>query len=232
MLQGEKLLNSIRSKKNEWGDLVKPSGKRVPIVVAPEPKGRGNTASAPRVWNGYRTTDNGGTGLTRALLKAAEKRRELQKAAAVASFNESEKNRALASYSKEMTRLLQEERKARAEELERATQRQAVADQHIAKLKAELGDEHGFQTHSMQRIMKLVCWFMKVSKTELHSARRPKQIVAARSMFMYLCRKYTTHSLPAIGKYCGKDHTTVINAVWRFDEIRRARRASRKQEAA
>ena len=39
---------------------------------------------------------------------------------------------------------------------------------------------------------------------------------------MYLCKQLTTRSLPEIGrKFGGRDHTTVMHAVRKIDELKR-----------
>ncbi len=36
---------------------------------------------------------------------------------------------------------------------------------------------------------------------------------------MYLARELTPHSLPTIGRFFGRDHTTVIHAIHRIEEL-------------
>ena len=50
-----------------------------------------------------------------------------------------------------------------------------------------------------------------ITTEELFSKRRPKALSEARHHFYYLARKYTSHSYPSIGRYCGRDHTTVLH---------------------
>lgn len=58
-----------------------------------------------------------------------------------------------------------------------------------------------------------------VSLNDLRSLRRRQDIVFARQMAMYLARQLTAHSLPAIGRCFGRDHTTVIHAVRRVQRL-------------
>lgn len=47
----------------------------------------------------------------------------------------------------------------------------------------------------------------------MKTATRTRQIARPRQIAMYLCRKLTNHSLPAIGRHFGgRDHTTVLHA--------------------
>jgi hypothetical protein len=70
------------------------------------------------------------------------------------------------------------------------------------------------------KIIAEVCRFFGVSRTDLISARRTKQIVIQRHISMYLCKKLTLRSLPEIGRrHGGKDHTTVLHAVRRISAL-------------
>ncbi|MDR3224197.1 MAG: chromosomal replication initiator protein DnaA [Holosporales bacterium] len=68
-------------------------------------------------------------------------------------------------------------------------------------------------------IQKRVCEFYSIKLSDLNSAKRHKSIVVARQVAMYLCKEFTTKSLPDIGRsFGGKDHTTVIHAVKKVKE--------------
>jgi chromosomal replication initiator protein len=55
------------------------------------------------------------------------------------------------------------------------------------------------------------------------SARRARAVARPRQVAMYLSKQLTTRSLPEIGrKFGGRDHTTVIHAVRKIDELRQA----------
>lgn len=55
---------------------------------------------------------------------------------------------------------------------------------------------------------------------DMHSARRARQVARPRQVAMFLCKKLTTRSLPEIGrKFGGRDHTTVMHAVRKIDEL-------------
>ena len=57
-----------------------------------------------------------------------------------------------------------------------------------------------------------------ISSREMVSKKRNKEIAFPRQVAMFLCRKYTSYSLPQIGReFGGRDHTTVIHSV---DKIR------------
>ena len=52
------------------------------------------------------------------------------------------------------------------------------------------------------------------------SARRSRSLARPRQIAMYLVKQFTTNSLPDIGrKFSNRDHTTVIHAVKKIDEL-------------
>ncbi len=52
------------------------------------------------------------------------------------------------------------------------------------------------------------------------SDRRARIVARPRQVAMYLAKQLTTRSLPEIGrKFGGRDHTTVIHAVRKIDEL-------------
>ncbi len=57
-----------------------------------------------------------------------------------------------------------------------------------------------------------------ISTREMVSKKRNREIAFPRQVAMFLCRKYTSYSLPQIGReFGGRDHTTVLHSV---DKIR------------
>ena len=69
-------------------------------------------------------------------------------------------------------------------------------------------------------VQKEVAEFFSLSVNELKSKSRHKNVIVPRQVAMYLSRKLTTHSLPEIGAaFGGKDHTTILHAVKKVEEI-------------
>ncbi len=62
-------------------------------------------------------------------------------------------------------------------------------------------------------IVDLVCRHFKVSREELASRSRLRRITFPRQVAMYLCRRFTSESLEAIGKIFNRDHATVVYAL-------------------
>jgi chromosomal replication initiator protein len=55
----------------------------------------------------------------------------------------------------------------------------------------------------------------------MHSARRARAVARPRQVAMYLAKQLTPRSLPEIGrKFGNRDHTTVMHAIRRIDELR------------
>jgi len=66
---------------------------------------------------------------------------------------------------------------------------------------------------TVEGIQKTICDYYNIKIGDLKAKRRTKNIAFPRQVAMYLCRKYTETSFPAIGdKFGGRDHSTVIHA--------------------
>jgi chromosomal replication initiator protein len=73
---------------------------------------------------------------------------------------------------------------------------------------------------SIDDIQKQVANHYNIKVSDMFSARRSRVVARPRQVAMYLAKKFTTKSLPEIGrKFGGKDHTTVMHAVKRVDEL-------------
>ena len=88
---------------------------------------------------------------------------------------------------------------------------------------ATLGDVlRGAQKRvTIDEIQKLVSQHFELKPLDLISARRARAVARPRQIAMYLAKRLTTRSLPEIGrKFGGRDHSTVIHAVRRIEELR------------
>jgi chromosomal replication initiator protein len=66
---------------------------------------------------------------------------------------------------------------------------------------------------TIENIQKTICDYFSIRIGDLKAKRRTKNIALPRQIAMYLCRKYTSTSFPAIGnKFGGRDHSTAIHA--------------------
>ena len=74
----------------------------------------------------------------------------------------------------------------------------------------------------IEDIQKIVAVHFNVSKADLLSSRRTRTIVRPRQIAMYLSKTLTPRSLPEIGRrFGGRDHTTVLHAVRKVEELMR-----------
>ena len=88
---------------------------------------------------------------------------------------------------------------------------------------ATLGDVlRGAQRRvTIDEIQKLVSSHFELKPLDLISARRSRVVARPRQIAMYLAKRLTTRSLPEIGrKFGGRDHSTVIHAVRKIEELR------------
>ncbi len=72
---------------------------------------------------------------------------------------------------------------------------------------------------TIDSITKAVCQHFNLQPDQLRSKRKTADLVRARQIAMFLCRKYISISLKAIGeKFGGRDHSTVIHALTSIEE--------------
>jgi chromosomal replication initiator protein len=73
---------------------------------------------------------------------------------------------------------------------------------------------------TIDEIQKKVAEHFNIRVSDMHSARRARQVARPRQVAMYLAKQLTPRSLPEIGrKFGGRDHTTVIHAVRKIEEL-------------
>ena len=73
---------------------------------------------------------------------------------------------------------------------------------------------------NVELIQNLVASHFNLNIHELLSPRRSRSLARPRQIAMYLAKQHTTNSLPDIGrKFSNRDHTTVIHAVKKIDEL-------------
>ena len=74
---------------------------------------------------------------------------------------------------------------------------------------------------TIEDIQKRVAEHFNIRFADMHSARRVRSVARPRQVAMYLAKQLTSRSLPEIGrKFGGRDHTTVMHAVRKVDELR------------
>ena len=74
---------------------------------------------------------------------------------------------------------------------------------------------------TIDEIQRAVSAHFEVKQIDLISERRAVAIARPRQIAMYLAKRLTTRSLPEIGrKFGNRDHSTVIHAVRRIEDLR------------
>lgn len=83
---------------------------------------------------------------------------------------------------------------------------------------------------SVESIQKMVAAYFQIRMSDLKSHRRLKALVRPRQVAMYLARKHTGASFPELGSRFGdKDHTTIMSAYSRIDDLIKVDAALRAQ---
>ena len=73
---------------------------------------------------------------------------------------------------------------------------------------------------TIDEIQKRVAEHFNIKLAEMTSSRRARIVARPRQVAMYLAKQLTSRSLPEIGrKFGGRDHTTVIHAVKKIEEL-------------
>ncbi len=73
---------------------------------------------------------------------------------------------------------------------------------------------------TIDEIQKAVAEHFTIKMAEMTSSRRARIVARPRQVAMYLAKQLTSRSLPEIGrKFGGRDHTTVMHAVKRIEEL-------------
>ena len=79
---------------------------------------------------------------------------------------------------------------------------------------------HSNKSINVESIQNIVASHFNLNIQEMLSPRRSRALARPRQIAMYLAKQHTTNSLPDIGrKFSNRDHTTVIHAVKKIDEL-------------
>lgn len=82
----------------------------------------------------------------------------------------------------------------------------------------------------IEDIQKRVAAHFNVSRADLLSLRRTAAVVMPRQIAMFLAKSLTLRSLPEIGRrFGGRDHTTVLHAVRKIDNLVNTNAALREE---
>jgi chromosomal replication initiator protein len=73
---------------------------------------------------------------------------------------------------------------------------------------------------TVDEIQKLTADHFGLKQADLLSERRTRSVARPRQVAMWLCKQHTTRSYPDIGRrFGGRDHTTVLHAVKKVEEL-------------
>ena len=73
---------------------------------------------------------------------------------------------------------------------------------------------------TIEDIQRRVAEHFNIKQADMQSPRRARQVARPRQVAMFLAKQLTTRSLPEIGrKFGGRDHTTVMHAVKKVEEL-------------
>ena len=85
---------------------------------------------------------------------------------------------------------------------------------------------------TIENIQKTVAEYFKIRVADLLSKRRNRSIARPRQIAMSLCKELTNHSLPEIGDaFGGRDHTTVLHACRKVEELKEIDQKVREDHA-
>ena len=65
----------------------------------------------------------------------------------------------------------------------------------------------------------VVAAYFGITPADLHSSRRTHTVSLARAVAMYLARRHTRMSYPEIGRFMGKNHSSVVLAVQKMEKL-------------
>lgn len=74
---------------------------------------------------------------------------------------------------------------------------------------------------TIDNIKKTVATYYNIRIADLSSSKRTRMLARPRQIAMALCKDLTQHSFPEIGEAFAKDHTTVLHAVRKVEELKR-----------
>jgi hypothetical protein len=73
------------------------------------------------------------------------------------------------------------------------------------------------RTIQVEDVIKAVAYHYGISRNDILSPRRDKDVVRPRQLAAYLCKELTSRSLPEIGRRMSRDHTTIIASIKRIN---------------
>jgi len=75
------------------------------------------------------------------------------------------------------------------------------------------------QVGKVHQIQEAVAEHFGISRIDILSSRRTRNVVRPRQIAMYLVKELTPHSFPEIGRRFNRDHSTVLHAVRKIEAL-------------
>lgn len=72
---------------------------------------------------------------------------------------------------------------------------------------------------TIRKVQETVALRFGVTIRELLSERQDHQVARARQVAMWICRHVGVHTLSVIGRSFGRDHTSVMHSLRRFEDL-------------
>jgi len=95
-----------------------------------------------------------------------------------------------------------------------------VTHEIVERIINELGRPQAVARIRIEEIQRACARHFNVTKNDILSHRRTKEVVIPRQVAMFLSKKLTTRSLPEIGRRFGnRDHTTALSAIRKIDRL-------------
>jgi hypothetical protein len=85
------------------------------------------------------------------------------------------------------------------------------------RVEKDLGPS-SYRTIQVEDVIKAVAYHYGISRNDILSPRRDKDVVRPRQVAAYLSKELTCRSLPEIGRRMDRDHSTIIHSVRRINQ--------------
>ena len=89
---------------------------------------------------------------------------------------------------------------------------------NVSRAISDMFKSEGSSLPTPSLIISQVCKFYSIDEAVIRGNQRTKNVAEARHIAVYLIRKLTNLSLPAIGTELGKDHTTILYSVEKIEK--------------
>lgn len=97
-----------------------------------------------------------------------------------------------------------------------------ISDEEFENILNYLDDKTTAATLTVEQILEEVCAHFEVAPEDVLSPGRKQELVFARQVAMYLCRRHLGLSFPELGRaFGGRDHSTVLYSCRKIEQLQR-----------